>query len=293
MNHAPHPRFETPPPTLQELRAPEGLRRFLQRQCTELRAFQFVDVVPHVLSQLGDVSEVASRHPRQYGGILQRSYLWMTTLAELGKTELDPSHHVQAFGAAARATLEMAIDTTLLRHDPGNPLAKYHAHEQSSRLEVACAAFSTACRAGEWTQEAQVAAETINREAAVVQRLRRRWWPDRRGRPRHPMRWTGRHLPDDSQEADRLSGHSFSTRMSRSHYKWAHALVHGSGVQTVGRMFELPDASIMFAMMTWQQTAAVTLNVLKLADASTGGPPSVLTAQLVEAVRVACALEPK
>lgn len=169
-------------------------------------------------------------------GALLRVTAWLRSLKKLNHPG-----DFQAVVCCSRALLEIAIDLSLLQFD-----AARHSHdmiaswERSAKFKHAKGVERFYARAGKAVPNDLV--EVVNfiaREGAVVDAERRKHWPQTNGA--HPVRWTGRSLPDDAREADKVVPHGFVADLNADSFsefctrRFAHLCwsTHGSGLAGV------------------------------------------------------------
>jgi hypothetical protein len=163
-----------------------------------------------------------------------RAIAWLRSLAKLN----DPGDF-QAVTAAARALFEGAVDVTLMHFDPGSHSPeKMDAWEDSAKLKHAQTMARHLGEVGRApTTEEQTILAYAKREAARIDKLRTRWWPNHSGR--HPPRWTGRDLAPDSKDADKAAdGHLKADfeEFYRLRYPQICWNVHGSGAAGIANI---------------------------------------------------------
>lgn len=175
--------------------------------------------------------------PDTVHGALIRAHGWMRTF-----TKLNSPGDFQAVVAGTRALFEIAVDLTLLLHDPESSVEKLVTWERSARFKAAeqINEFFTIHPTNRGFSQQR---DHIVRESAAVHRDRLRFWPQhRRGeepaRGRHPDRWTGRSLRKDAAAAadrcagERYAGTEFEATYVEWHPQWCWS-THGSGLAGV------------------------------------------------------------
>jgi len=164
-----------------------------------------------------------------YLGALLRVTGWLRSLAKLNHPG-----DFQAIVAGSRALFEIAVDLTLLHHDPNA-----HSHEmlvaweQSAKLKFAEGIERHYKAASKAVPVDHADAMTFaTRERTHIHSQRLKYWPNAKNKPHHPDRWTGRSLPDDAHVADKVASYSFeefyATRFSQLCWN-----THGSGLAGV------------------------------------------------------------
>lgn len=194
------------------------------KECQHVHEFLNARVRPRLEHALGDQP---TKEQGDFHGLFLRALGWLRSLWKLN----EPADF-QAVTVASRTLCEIAIDVTLLHFDNGNyPHAKMLAWEQSAKLHAAMSIRRFFDERGETpTREFRSQIAFLAREQVRVERLRVQYWPDRRGRGRHPPRWTGRDLGTDASAATALFPEGEFDRFYATRYPQLCWNTHGSGL---------------------------------------------------------------
>jgi hypothetical protein len=124
----------------------------------------------------------------------------------------------------------------VLKHEYRCDFSKLLAWQDSAKLKWAESLMAQGSAVGDAMRD------FVTDQADRVCALRERYWRDRRGKPFHPMRWTGGNLSDDSKRAEKLQPIGFVEYYTVT-YPMACWQMHGSGA--IGLM-ETPPARLPF-----------------------------------------------
>lgn len=196
-------------------------------ECEDVRNFLARHVRP--LIERPERSEEGASADATVHGALLRVLAWMFTLGKL-----DDPMHFQADLAAVRAIFEIAVDLSLLQHDP--------AHHQSAQIVIweRSAKLALAEKTREYYERTGADIDPSHTErlrfarvnGPEIRRQRRETWPNRRKPEQHPSRWTGRTLRDDAHRAEALGGYGFAAFYDLRYAEWCWG-THGSGLASV------------------------------------------------------------
>jgi hypothetical protein len=181
-----------------------------------------------------DAAAAANPALTHLAGILLRAVGWLRTTQKLN----EPADF-QAAAAGARTIFEISVDLTLLAFD-GNEhtFDKLHAWERSAKYRhAATVARHYDGKPGPFPGEVATMIGFAQRWAPAVEADRVRRWPDKRGKGRHPDRWTGHDLRHDAIEADKLADRGF-VEFYTSRYQQICWYIHGSGLTGVANVDE-------------------------------------------------------
>ena len=193
------------------------------RECIVVRDFVENKVLP-ILSRDPSLALPARRLNR---ALAARVLAWLRSLAKLNQ----PSDS-QAILAGSRGLFELALDFTLLKHEKRGDASMLLAWQESEKLKwtnrvAKHAVFGRAVQG--WASS----------NTARIKELRQRYWGGR-----HPMRWTGRQLSQDTTIADGFQNTGF-VEYYTAYYTWACWQVHGSGA--VGLLEATPEQMPYFS----------------------------------------------
>jgi hypothetical protein len=181
-----------------------------------------------------DAAAAADPTLMHLAGILLRVVGWLRTIQKLN----EPADF-QAAAAGARTIFEISIDLTLLEFDKTqHTFEKLHAWERSAKFRHAAAvARHYDGKPGPLPGEVATMIGFAKRWAPAIEADRVRRWPDKKGKGRHPDRWTGHDLRHDAIEADKLAHRGF-VEFYASRYQQICWYVHGSGLTGVANINE-------------------------------------------------------
>src|SRR5581483_11997762 len=171
------------------------------------------------------VQQVATGSAEPFYEMLLRTISWLRSLSKLK----EPSDF-QGVVAANRTLFEIAVDATLMHFDERSyPAAMLLAWEESAKLKAAQKVqnfYSGKPVPLGCAPLIQFIAKDTNR----VEALRVKYWPTKKGKARHPDRWTGLTLEEDAGIATKLFPDGnfdefYATR--NAHLCWN---THGSGL---------------------------------------------------------------
>jgi len=134
--------------------------------------------------------------------------------------------------------------------------------EISAKLKYAKATLTYLDRIGENPGRAELPlVEFVSRWEERIERKREEFWPNKEGHGQHPMRWTGRGLPEDLQQVDRLEGTDlerfYETEVRRMNWQ-----VHGSGLTGI-RGLDFPTLGVVFSL-AHKMSGQLALQVIRL-----------------------------
>lgn len=197
------------------------------QECQHVHEFLNTRVRPRVEQAMGAQPPQATR---DFHGFFLRTVSWLRSLWKLN----EPADF-QAVTVASRTLCEIAVDVTLIHFDGGSyPHAKLIAWEDSAKLHAASRIrrfFQDHNQAPTGEFDAQM--DFLAGQQTRIEELRVRYWPDRRGRGRHPNRWTGNDLGTDASAATQLFPEGEFDRYYATRYPQLCWSTHGSGLAGV------------------------------------------------------------
>jgi len=187
-------------------------------ECVHLHQYLIERVRPRV-------QQIATGRTEPFYEMLLRTMSWLRTLSKLK----EPSDF-QGVVAANRTLFEIAVDATLMHFDERSfPPEMLLAWEDSAKLKAALKVRDF--YSGKPVPHGNTPLiRFIETDAKRVEALRLKYWPTKKGKGRHPDRWTGHTLEEDAVTATKLFSEGkfdefYATR--NAHLCWN---THGSGL---------------------------------------------------------------
>lgn len=155
--------------------------------------------------------------------------------------------HFQLVVAGCRSLLELVADASLVANrEPEDAVHRIETWELSSKLKYAEATLAYLKRRGEEPGQAEVPlVDFCSRWKTTIEEKRKRFWPTKSGKGRHPMRWTDRNLGSDLRRVDLLEGTDLE-RFYETEYRRMNWQVHGSGLAGI-RGLDFPLLGVVFS----------------------------------------------
>jgi hypothetical protein len=167
----------------------------LRSSCRQILAFIHRDALPAVEQGLELDNDIVRS---TYFGYLLRVMGWLSSL-----DRLDRPDDYQAIAACARSMFEIAVDLTLLQHDPGSTAQRLLDWERSAKLKHAAERSSVFENDPDFAQIVAADRKHVAKWRDAVEKARANWGSSPTQHPR--QRWTGRHLSQDAETCDRVA----------------------------------------------------------------------------------------